>query len=140
MTTYTSADALFDSVDKPDQLIALNPALAAERGKKTGKRNKYNAQRCEFNGLKFASKAEMKRYGELRLLELTGQISDLEPQPVFVLTGKVKYRGDFRYIEQGKIIVEDVKGGKATATALFKVKWKQVQELYPDIEFRLIET
>lgn len=102
------------------------------------KRNKFNAQRCEFNGLKFDSKAEMRRYGDLRLLELTGQISALEVQPVFELHAGVKYRGDFRYIENGQTIVEDVKS-KPTATSTFKMKWKQVKERYPTIDFRIIE-
>jgi len=105
---------------------------------KDAKRNKFNAVRCEFNGIHFDSKAEMRRYGDLRLLELTGQISALEVQPVFELHAGVKYRGDFRYIENGKTICEDVKS-KPTATASFKIKWKQVKELYPDVDFRIIE-
>jgi len=121
-----------------DDVLALNPELASLLGKGQ-KRSKYGNVRCEFDGLKFASKAEMKRYGDLRLLELTKEISDLTVQPVYELTGKVKYRGDFQYVENGRIICEDVKGGRATATAVFKVKWKQAKELYPNIEFRLIE-
>lgn len=105
---------------------------------KDAKRNKFNAVSVVFDGIRFASKAEMKRYGDLRLLELTGQISALEVQPVFDLHAGVKYRGDFRYIENGQTIVEDVKS-KPTATSTFKVKWKQVKELYPEIDFRIIE-
>ncbi len=102
------------------------------------KRNKFNAVRVEFQGLKFDSKAEMARYGDLRLLELSGQISGLKVQPVFELHAGVKYRADFRYTENGRVIVEDVKS-KPTATPSFKIKWKQVQELHPEIEFRIIE-
>lgn len=106
---------------------------------KPAKRNKFGNVPVVFDNIRFDSKAEMVRYSDLRLLELTGHISDLETQPVFVLTAGVKYKGDFRYIEAGKVIVEDVKGGKATQTRVFLNKWKQVKFLYPDIDFRLIE-
>ena len=103
------------------------------------KRNKFNAVACEFNGLRFASKAEMKVYGELRLLELTGAITELSTQPVLELASGVKYRADFRHVENGRVVITEVKGGKATQTAAFKLKWRQAQALYPQYEFRLIE-
>jgi hypothetical protein len=49
------------------------------------KRNKYGAVKCDFDGYRFDSKAEMKHYGDLRLLEITGHISQLEVKPVFQL-------------------------------------------------------
>ena len=127
MTKYASVATLLAGVDEPDQLLALNPWLKDELGKKSSRGNKFNAQRCEFNGIHFDSKAEMVRYGDLRLLELTGTISALEVKPVYELPAGIKYIADFRYIEAGKIIVEDVKGGKATQTSTFKNKWKQVK-------------
>jgi hypothetical protein len=131
-------DALKIARDNPEVILPPE-AIEYLAGKGKRKGNKFNAVRCEFQGMKFDSKAEMARYGDLRLLELNGHISDLETQPVFVLTAGVKYKGDFRYIEAGKVIVEDVKGGKATQTRVFLNKWKQVKVLYPDVEFRLIE-
>lgn len=114
----------------PEALDALKPA----------KRNKYNAQRVEaFGGMKFDSKAEMAAYGEYRLLEMTGHISQLEHHPVLELHAGVKYEADFRFVENGQTVIVDIKGGRATATPLFKVKWKQAKELYPQYEFRLIE-
>lgn len=118
----------------------------AGKGKKKG--NKFGAVKVQYGELKFDSKAEMARYGELRLLELAHQIKDLKLQPKFILTGGVGYRGDFQYIENGKMVVEDVKGAKkgksnkarrGTITQSFINKWKQVKELFPNIEFRLIE-
>ncbi len=97
-------------------------------------RNKFNAVSVVFNGIRFDSKAEMARYGSLRLLELTNQISDLELQPVFELPGKVRYRADFKYVENGKTIVEDVKGFE---TASWKIKKKLFLETYPDLELRI---
>ena len=128
--------ALKVAAENPDATI---PPEGWEYLRGQGKSNKYNAVRVSFDDIKFDSKREMARYGELRLLEMTGQIEKLEVQPVYMLPGKIKYKGDFRYVEQGKVIVEDVKGGKATQTRTFINKWKQVKELYPDVEWRLIE-
>lgn len=110
--------------------------LCGDASTPSPRRNKYNAQRVSFDGLTFASKAEMARYGELRLLELTGAIAGLECQPRFTLTGGVIYVADFRYVEGERVIVEDVKG---VQTRVFINKWKQVKVLYPSIEFRIVE-
>lgn len=128
-------DVLKIALANPDVIVppeALN-------GGKAKRKNKFGNVPVVFENIRFDSKAEMVRYSHLRLLELTGHISDLETQPVFVLTAGVKYKGDFRYIEAGKVIVEDVKGGRATQTRVFLNKWKQAKFLYPDIDFRLIE-
>ena len=62
----------------------------------------------------FDSYAEAVRYGELRLLEKAGQITDLVCQPRFDLLVKEAkigaYVGDFRYTENGKTVIEDLKG------------------------------
>ena len=57
--------------------------------------HKFNAVKTVIDGHTFASKAEAKRYGELRMLEKAGKIESLELQPVFILnapltTGTVK--------------------------------------------------
>ena len=138
MARITGEDILKIALANPDVIV---PPEALEAGK-AKKRSKYGNVPCEFMGLKFASKAESRRYGELRLLELNKEISQLEAQPVYLLTGGVKYKGDFQYVENGKTICEDVKGGKkagkGTQTRVFINKWKQVKELYPSIEFRII--
>lgn len=125
--------ALQNALANPDVHV---PPEATEKPKR---RNKYNAVRCEWEGIRFDSKREMARYGELRLLELGNEIADLTLQPVFELPGGIKYKADFQYTEGGRVVVEDVKGGKATQTRVFLNKWKQVNELYPDIDWRLIE-
>lgn len=83
--------------------------------------HKFHAVRTTVDGIAFASKAEARRYAELRLLEKAGQIDDLERQPKFALhvastlgqahTLVGHYFGDFRYRDarRGRI-VEDVKG------------------------------
>lgn len=128
--------AIKNALDNPEVVWPddVDPATLRK-----GKRNKFNAVACEFNGLRFASKAEMRVYGDYRLLELTGAITELSTQPVLELASGVKYRADFRHVENGRVVITEVKGGKATQTAAFKLKWKQAQALYPQYEFRLIE-
>lgn len=85
--------------------------------------SKYGAKKVQIDGITFSSKAEAKRYSELKLLERAGHITNLELQPKFDLVPSVKYAGaarakpalryvaDFRYVDHlGKTIVEDVKG------------------------------
>lgn len=96
---------------------------------------KYRNQPCEAFGLKFQSKKEAHRYAMLRLRESAGGISDLKTQvrfPLVVEGHKIcTYVADFTYTEDGVQIVEDVKGGKATQTPVFRVKIKLFQALYP---------
>lgn len=127
------------------QIAAANdqvhvPAEGLELLTQKGKgKNKYGAVRCDFDGYRFDSKAEMRRYGDLRLLELTGAITNLKVKPVFQLAGGVKYIADFGYTENGQAIIEDVKGGRATITPAFRIKWKQAIERNPDIKFVIVE-
>jgi hypothetical protein len=98
-------------------------------------------------GLVFDSRAEMKRYCELKLLEQAGEIADLERQPSYLLMdayiyrGKkiraITYRADFRYLDgkTGKRIVEDVKGHE---TEVYKLKRKLLLSKY-DIDFREVK-
>ncbi len=85
-------------------------------------RSKYHAIRTEVDGITFASKAEAHRYQELRLLEVAGEISDLERQVAFHLwVGDehiCKYVADFRYVRGGETVVEDVKGVRTAAYVL----------------------
>ena len=135
MAKITGNDILKIALANPDVIV---PRDAPDAIKPT-KRNKFNAVKVDFDGLRFDSKAEMRVYGDYRLLELTGAISELKPQPVLELPGGVKYRADFRHVENGRIVITEVKGGKVTQTAAWRNKWKQAKELYPDYEFRLIE-
>lgn len=86
-------------------------------------RSKYGAVKTQVDGIVFASKAESKRYLQLKELERFGQIDSLELQPKYVLAPSVKfsdatratpalrYIADFRYVDSdGSTVVEDVKG------------------------------
>lgn len=106
------------------------------------KAHKYHVaskERRTFGNITFDSMAEMKRYHELKMLETSGVITDLELQPKFLLIPKtakggraVYYSADFKYIKDGKTIYEDVKGYK---TDVYKLKKKLLLWQYPDINF-----
>lgn len=101
--------------------------------------SKYGAKSTTIDGVKFASLAEARRYGELKLLERAGEITGLQRHPRFVIwqSGKeiIRYEGDFAYTERGAAVVEDVKG---VETAVFRLKAKMFRAQYPDIELRVV--
>lgn len=90
-------------------------------------KNKYNSKKVLIDGKWFDSKKEGSRYLILRMMELAGLITELETQVVYVLIEKngkerqLTFRADFRYKENGVLVVEDVKGVK-TRTYINKRK------------------
>ena len=108
--------------------------------------NKYKNTKIVVDNIKFDSNLEATRYKELKLLLRAGEISNLELQPRFLLQDsfkkngrtfrKIEYVADFKYIENGKTIVEDVKGMQ---TDVFKLKHKIFEKVYPDLELRIIK-
>ncbi len=97
--------------------------------------NKYGARKVNMDGQAFDSVKEAKRYRELRLLEAAGTIADLRCQVPYVLIPALKdddtieravsYIADFVYEQDGRTVVEDVKGYRqGNAYALFSVKRK----------------
>ena len=108
--------------------------------------NKYRNKKVQVDMYVFDSIAESRRYKELKLLERAGEIQSLELQPHFLLQEafkkngrtfrKIEYIADFKYIENGKTIVEDVKG---IQTDVFKLKHKLFEKKYPDFELRIIK-
>ena len=108
--------------------------------------NKYYNQETIVDGIKFQSKKEAQRYLELKLLQKAGEISNVELQPKFILQEKFKKKGktyreinyiaDFKYIENGQVVVEDVKGLK---TDVFQIKHKLFEYKYLDLELRIID-
>ena len=108
--------------------------------------NKYRNKKIIVDDYIFDSIQESKRYKELKLLLRAGEISNLELQPHFLLQDrfkkngktyrKIEYIADFKYIENGKTIVEDVKG---IQTEVFKIKHKLFENKYPELELRIIK-
>lgn len=107
--------------------------------------SKYRAKKTEIDGIKFDSKKEAKRYIALRELEKQGNIEKLVLQPRFLLQEgfrkngkayrKIEYVADFMYEQDGKLIVEDVKGIK---TDVYKLKQKLFEKRYQDLTIKEI--
>ena len=121
---------------------------------------KYGNRKTSVDGKEFDSKKEAKRYQELRLLQWSGQIQNLQTQVKYVLIptqreasfevyksgpnkgrrkpGKViehecSYVADFVYTQDGETVVEDVKGYRDPASAgyaKFVIKRKLMLERY----------
>ena len=89
------------------------------------KKHKYFARPTIVDGIKFASAKEARRYGELKLLEKAGKISALELQPRYKLVIEETYVADFRYLEKGETVIEDVKG---CLTSAYKRKRKAMKK------------
>jgi len=108
--------------------------------------NKYRNKKVILDDYVFDSIQESRRYKELKLLLKAGKIQDLELQPHFLLQEsfkkngktyrKIEYIADFKYKENGKTIVEDVKGMQ---TDIFKLKHKLFEKKYPELELRIIK-
>lgn len=93
--------------------------------------SKYHAVRTTVDSITFASKAEARRYVELKMLEEAGEIQSLQLQPKFPLEVNghkiCTYIADFQYGQNGKVIVEDVKG---VLTPVFRLKRKLLKALW----------
>ena len=113
---------------------------------------KYGNAKVTVDGIKFDSKKEARRYYELKLLQRAGRITDLQLQREFELipaqyetferygkTGRrlqdgkrcieksCVYKSDFCYMQDGRLVVEDVKGYRdpqSAAYAKFVIKRK----------------
>ena len=110
--------------------------------------SKYRAIKTTIDDIMFDSKAESRRYCELKLLEKAGEIKDLELQPKFVLQeaftrkdGKkfrpITYKADFRYYDltAGHEVIEDVKGH---ITQQFRLRQKMFECRYPDLILKIV--
>lgn len=94
--------------------------------------NKYRAKPTIIDGIRFASKAEARRYETLKMELAHGLIKNLELQPKYpiVINGlKVcTYIADFKYeMLNGRKIVEDVKGMR---TPIFNIKRKLMEAVH----------
>ena len=105
------------------------------------KKLKYRNIKIEVDGIKFDSKAEYKRYTELKLFERVKNISDLELQVKFELQPSfvdgqgikqraITYVADFVYKENNKIIVEDLKSVATAKDSTYKIKKKMLLWLF----------
>lgn len=100
-------------------------------------RSKYHAKKTTVDGIVFDSRREADRYLVLKSMEEDGAIEDLRRQvryelvPAFDVDGRhyrpVSYVADFVYREDGKEVVEDVKG---MVTDVYRLKSKLFARRY----------
>jgi len=99
-------------------------------------RSKYGAKKTVVDGITFDSQAEATRYGVLKVIQSAGLITDLRLQVPYQITvnGKkvCRYVADFVYIENGKEVVEDVKGMK---TPVYNLKKKLMEAVFGVVIF-----
>lgn len=99
--------------------------------------SKYHARKTTVDDITFASRREANRYLVLKGMEEDGTIEGLRRQvryeliPAFDVDGKhyrpVYYVADFVYKEDGKEVVEDVKGMR---TDVYRLKSKLFARRY----------
>ena len=111
---------------------------------KKNKKNRFNVSPIEertLGGVVFASKKEMKRYAELRLLERAGEIRGLELQPEFRVSINDQhfctYTADFAYTEKGERIIEELKSTGTAKDAAYRLR-KKAAELFYGIKVKVI--
>ncbi len=110
------------------------------------KQNKYRNKKTQRiigkDVYKFDSLKEARHFDKLYLLAKQGKISDLTLQPSYDLIPKqtwnnktlrkITYKADFRYIQNGKTYVVDVKG---MLTDVYKIKMRLFLLINPDVVF-----
>jgi len=117
------------------------------------RRNKYGAKKIVINDHTFASKAEVRRYWELLLLEKAGEITGLELHPSYKIskggaidpvTGRkmpaAKYTADFRYYDKEEgLVVEEVKSKPTARETSYRLRRKLFLEQYGE-DLNFVET
>ena len=91
--------------------------------------NKYGAKKTIIDGIRFDSRKEAARWCELDIMAKAGVIEGLQRQVKYEVVPKTSkfrahyYIADFTYRENGRLVVEDVKGlKKGLAYQLFRLK------------------
>lgn len=138
MKGWTQAD--IDNIKTPG-VKAVMQGFAIDRSdipEKPKKRSKYGNKKVTTDGITFDSEKESKRYVHLKLLENAKKITALQMQVPFVLVG-CKYIADFVYFdfESKSFVVEDVKSVATRKLSTYRIKNKQMFELYG---IKIIET
>jgi len=137
------------NIDAEELRAALPPEVWAKVAAQLGlgkvarpKRRKYGNEPTYVDGRRFDSKAEARRYVELVRLHAAGEVLWFCLQPTFRLPGGIEYRADFIVCSRKsegsgpcdrswlEVVVEDVKGGKATRTKEYRLKKRLMWDRY----------
>lgn len=130
----------FDVIVPHATCVDAKPLWPARPGA-APRRQKFNARTTVVDGVTFASAKEAARYQVLVQRLRAGDIRDLRLQPTFEIrtasTAGVQARtgifsADFDYVvvATGARVVEDVKGGRATATEAYRLRKRAVEAAY----------
>ena len=97
--------------------------------------NKFKAKRTKTSDGQWCdSKAEARRYEELLLMQRSGEISDLAIHPRYPLEVNgidvSRYTADFRYLDHGIVVVEDVKSPITRKQGDYIIRKKLMKALY----------
>lgn len=96
--------------------------------------SKYKNKKVVYQGKKFDSQKEYERYLYLKSKQNRGEISDLSLQVRFELIkgvkiageakkrSSVRYIADFVYVQNGVMVVEDVKSPITAKNAVYRIK------------------
>lgn len=103
-----------------------------------------NVRRVVVDGVKYDSTTEARHFQQLKLMELAGQIVNLQ-QKVRLTLGRdykgrmLHYKPDFTYwrLSDGAQVVEEVKGH--IATEAWKMRHALAEALYPTLVFRVVK-
>lgn len=108
-------------------------------GTKKNGMTKYRAKPTTINGTRYASQKEAAYCEQLKLLERSGNIRNLELQPKFpLIVDGIKvatYIADAAFFENNARVIVDVKS-KPTKTPVYRLKIKLLKALYPGIDHR----
>lgn len=101
------------------------------------KSNKHGSRGVHADGHYFRSGREHKRYLQLKLMQQAGVISFLKPGPKWDIEVAgvwiTSYTADFSYVEDGKLVVEDVKSKwtlKMRAAQEFQIKARLMEAVH----------
>jgi hypothetical protein len=91
-------------------------------------RNRYNVEKIQtLAGVTYDSGAEQQRHGILLLRQKAGDVSDVQYHTTTVKMTKanITYKPDFIYMEDGRVVYEEVKC-RATAAG----RWPTIKKLW----------
>lgn len=135
---------------KPANYMSREEYLAQVRGTTImGSASKYSNKKVIYDGIVFDSTGEGNRYLELKLLQTSGHITELEIKPKYDLTptirlgdrtwSKTRFTPDFKYFDcdKGITVIEEYKGCKTEA---YQIRLKIFLALHvvgkDDVEFK----
>ena len=101
----------------------------AESNMKKFIKHKFNAKPTTIDGVRYDSKKEARYGGELKMLQMAGEVLFYLRQVGFDIGGGCKYKLDFmEFWANGDVRCVDIKGYD---TPMGRLKRKQVEDLYP---------